>query len=77
MGTPTDGCDITPALRSGFQTLHQVSKKSRREVDRGRDGEPGRVVEKGLDPEVDLAGQEARAKPAGPKTTRVETTIAE
>ncbi len=44
MGTPSAGCDIIPALRSGFQMLQQVSKKSRREVERrqirGRDGGP-------------------------------------
>ncbi len=26
MGTPATGCDITPALRSGFQTLHHKTK---------------------------------------------------
>ncbi len=40
MGTPSEGCDITSPLRSGFQTLHEKSKMSRREVE-WRDGESG------------------------------------
>ncbi|XP_016404060.1 cell wall protein IFF6-like [Sinocyclocheilus rhinocerous] len=43
--TSADGCDMTPALRGGFQTLQIKSKKSRREAERrwirGRDGGPG------------------------------------
>ncbi len=41
MGTPTGGCDMIPPLRSGIQTLHKKTKKSRREAKRRRDGRPG------------------------------------
>ncbi len=45
MGTPANGCDMTPDLKSRFQTLHHASKKSRRAVEwrwtKGRDGGPG------------------------------------
>ncbi len=43
IGTPADGCDITPRFKEWFQTLHQVSKK----------------VQEGGGMEVELAGQEA------------------
>ncbi len=36
MGTPTRHCDITPLLRSRYQTLHQKTQKFQREVERRR-----------------------------------------
>ncbi len=74
IGTPATGCDITPALRSGFQTLQQKTPKFRRKVERrrirGRDGRPGPCNGKGPETEAEQeakagpAEQEARAGPA-------------
>ncbi len=65
IGTPATGCDITPALRSGFQTLQQKTPKFRREVERRRirGREAGQVHEMEEGPETE-AEQEARAGPA-------------
>lgn len=69
VGTPADGCDITPHLRSGFQTHQERSKKSGREVEWRRGGmvSQGHVVEQGLEPEVnqEMQGAASRSRSQG------------